>query len=110
MLAAGLAIAAYVTCVWCVAYGLGMEVTPLQVASVTGITYFLSQIPISFNALGVREAAMIALYGQLGSMPEQAAALALITRALVMLSTVPGALWLPGSLAAARARQVEVAE
>jgi hypothetical protein len=110
LVVAGLAIVAYVLCVWCVANGLGMEVTPIQVASVTGITYFLSQIPISFNALGVREAAMIALYVQLGSTPEQAAALALITRALVMLSTVPGAIWLPGSLAAARGRRPEVGE
>ena len=110
LVAAALAIVAYVMCVWSVAFGLGIEVTPLQVASVTGITYFLSQIPISFNALGVREAAMIALYSQLGSTAEQAAALALITRALVMLSTVPGAIWLPGSLAAARARRAESRE
>jgi hypothetical protein len=47
---------------------------------------------------------MIALYGQLGSTPEQAAALALITRALVMGSTIPGAFWLPGLMAAARSR------
>ena len=107
LVAAALAIVAYVMCIWFVAYGLGIEVTPLQVASVTGITYFLSQIPISFNALGVREAAMIALYSQLGSTAEQAAALALITRALVMLSTVPGAIWLPGSLASARARRAQ---
>ena len=110
LVAAATAIGAYVMCIWFVAYGLGIEVTPLQVASVTGITYFLSQIPISFNALGVREAAMIALYSQLGSTAEQAAALALITRALVMLSTVPGAIWLPGSLASARARRAEGGE
>ncbi len=103
------AIVAYILFVWLVAGGLQMEVTPVEVASVTGITYFLSQVPISFNAFGVREAAMIALYSQLGSTPEQAAALALITRALLMLSTVPGAIWLPGSLAAARARQAEEA-
>lgn len=109
LLAALGAIVAYILFVWLVAGGLQMEVTPVEVASVTGITYFLSQVPISFNAFGLREAAMIALYSQLGSTPEQAAALALITRALVMLSTLPGAIWLPGSLAAARARQAEEA-
>ena len=108
--AASFAILAYITGVWLIARGLEMEVTLVEVASVTGITYFLSQIPISFNALGVREAAMIALYTQLGSTPEQAAALALVTRALVMLSTIPGAIWLPGSLAAARVRRPEAVE
>ena len=104
LLASMCGVLSYVTCVWIVARGLQIEVTPLDVAAVTGITYFLSQIPISINALGIREAAMIALYGQLGSTPEQAAALALITRALVMGSTIPGAFWLPGLMAAARSR------
>jgi len=97
-------VVSYVTCVWLVARGLNIDVTALEVAGVTGITYFLSQIPISINALGIREAAMIALYGQLGSTPEQAAALALVTRVLVMGSTIPGAFWLPGLMAAARSR------
>jgi len=102
LLAAAAGVTSYWTSVWLVARALQMEVTLLDVAAVTGITYFLSQVPISFNALGIREAAMITLYGQLGSTAEQAAALALITRLLVTLATVPGALWLPGLLAAAR--------
>lgn len=109
LLASAVSVATYWTSIWLVARALHMEVTLLDVAAVTGITYFLSQIPISFNALGIREAAMIALYGQLGSTAEQAAALALITRLLVMLATVPGALWLPGLLAAAREYPAEVA-
>ena len=104
LLASMCGVLSYVTCVWIVARGLEIDVTLLDVAGVTGITYFLSQIPISINAFGIREAAMIALYGQLGSTPEQAAALALITRALVMCSTIPGAFWLPGLMAAARSR------
>lgn len=101
------AVVCYQIGMWAVARGLAMQVTLLEVAGVTGITYFLSQIPVSLNALGIREAAMIALYTQLGASPEQATALALITRVLVMLSSLHGALWAPGLLSAARARPAQ---
>ncbi len=104
------AVAIYLAGLWTVARGLAIEVTLAQVAGVTGITYFLSQIPISVNALGIREAAMIALYSQLGATLEQAAALALITRALVMISSLHGALWAPGLLSAARKAPREAVE
>lgn len=110
MLASIAAVAIYLSGLWTVARGLGIEVTLAQVAGVTGITYFLSQIPISVNGLGIREAAMIALYVPLGATGEQAAALALITRLLVMLSSLHGALWAPSLLSAARAAPTEAIE
>lgn len=89
----------YLLAVWMVARGLAIEVSLAQVAGVTGLTYLITLIPISINGYGLREAGMLALYVQLGATPEQASALALITRALMMLVSLPGAAWLGKSMA-----------
>lgn len=90
----------YLLAVWTVARGLSIDVGLEQVAGATGITYLLTIIPVSINGYGVREAGMLALYVQLGASPEQASALALITRAMMMLVSLPGAAWLGGVMAA----------
>jgi hypothetical protein len=89
----------YLLAVWTVARGLSIDVGLEQVAGATGITYLLTIIPVSINGYGVREAGMLALYVQLGASPEQASALALITRAMMMLVSLPGAAWLGGIMA-----------
>lgn len=80
---------------WLVAWGLGMGVTLVEVMAVSAITYVVTLLPISFNGYGVREVLFTALYMHLGAAPEQAAALTLLTRFLMLLETLPGALWLP---------------
>jgi hypothetical protein len=72
-----------------------MTVSLGQVAGITGLTYLLTIIPVSINGYGLREAAMVTLYTQLGSVAEQAAALALISRLLMLAATIPGAATLP---------------
>jgi uncharacterized membrane protein YbhN (UPF0104 family) len=99
LLASWAGVLCYLVAVWAVARGLSIEVGLAQVAGVTGITYLLTIIPISINGYGVREAGMLALYAQLGASPEQASALALITRGLMMLVSLPGAAWLGASMA-----------
>jgi len=80
--------------IWLVARGLGIPVALYQVMGVTGITYLLTLLPISVNGYGLREVAITTLYIPLGASLEQAATLAIITRFLSMLETLPGALWL----------------
>jgi len=80
--------------IWLVARGLGIPVALYQVMGITGITYLLTLLPISVNGYGLREVAITTLYLPLGANLEQAATLALITRFLSMLETLPGALWL----------------
>ena len=58
------------------------------------LTYFISMLPISINAYGLREVAVTALYMQVGASLEQASTLAVITRFMLLLETLPGALWL----------------
>lgn len=73
------------------ARALGIEITYWQVVGVQTVTYFLSVLPISINGLGVREVAYTTLYAALGASLEQASSLALLTRLLTTLLTLPGA-------------------
>ena len=79
--------------IWILAGGLGMDVSLVDVAGVTVLTYFLTIVPVSINGYGIRELAIVGLYTQAGSTPEQASALALITRAYFLLVSLPGAAW-----------------
>lgn len=85
--------------IWVVALGLVIPVGLFQVIGASVITYFLTLLPISVNGYGVREVLITVLYTYLGATVEQAAALALITRLMMLAATLPGALWLPEILA-----------
>lgn len=78
---------------WLVARGLGMEMSFWQVAAVQTVTYFLAVLPISVNGYGLREVTYSTLFVALGASLEQASALAVLTRFLIVLVTLPGAAW-----------------
>lgn len=76
-----------------IAHQLGIEISFAQVMAVQTVGYFLSVLPISINGYGVREVTFTTLLVSLGASLEQASAMAVITRFLAVLVTVPGALW-----------------
>jgi len=84
-----------------IARQLGMTVTFWQVISVQTVVYFLSVLPISVNGYGLREVAFTTLYTALGASLEQASTLALVTRFITVLATIPGAIWLSRTLVSA---------
>jgi hypothetical protein len=84
------------------ALALGMPISFAQVMSVTVISYFIALLPISVNGIGLREVIFTTLYVELGATLEQATALALLTRLLIMIATLPGALWLSDLIAPAK--------
>jgi uncharacterized membrane protein YbhN (UPF0104 family) len=88
----------YLIGIWIMAKELNIQVSILDVAAVTGITYFLTLIPISINGYGVREVGMLSLYVSLGATAAAAGTLAVLTRLLLMLVSLPGALWLSRAL------------
>jgi hypothetical protein len=55
-------------------------------------------LPISVNGYGLREVAYTTLYSALGASVEQASTLALVTRFLTVLATIPGAIWLSSTV------------
>lgn len=93
------------TAVWLLANGLDIPVTLFQVIGVGAITYILALLPISINGFGLREVSMTTLYVQMGATLEQASALVVITRFILMIETLPGAIWISDALDAAEARR-----
>jgi uncharacterized membrane protein YbhN (UPF0104 family) len=96
--ASWLGILFYLVAIWLMARDLNMPVGFGEVAGATALTYFISLIPFSINAYGLRELSIVFFYTQLGSSPEQSAALALLTRLILITISLPGALALGGIL------------
>jgi hypothetical protein len=84
---------------WLLAHGLGFAIAFHKVVAVSVISYIVTLLPISVNGYGVQEVLFVTLFTYLGAPPEQATAITLLTRFLMLLTTLPGALWLPGVLA-----------
>jgi uncharacterized membrane protein YbhN (UPF0104 family) len=83
----------YLVSLLLLAHELDINVSLAQVAGVTGLTYFMTLLPISLNGWGVREVGVVAFYTTLGAGADQAVALALVSRALLMIASLPGAFW-----------------
>jgi glycosyltransferase 2 family protein len=79
-----------------VARELGMEISFVQMMAIQTVAYFFSVLPISVNGYGVREVTFTTLLVALGASLEQASAMAILTRFMVVLVTLPGALWFSG--------------
>lgn len=110
LLASWAGVLCYFLSVWLVAVNLHIPVGLDDVAGATALTYFLTLLPVTINGYGLRELGVLALYTRLGATPEQATALALVTRALQVAVSLPGALWVGALLReAAPAAQEEVA-
>lgn len=79
--------------IWILAHGLGMSVSLVDVVGASALTYYLTIIPLSINGYGIRELAVVGLYTQLGATVEQASALALLSRLIFLVVSLPGVLW-----------------
>lgn len=63
------------------------------------LSYFITLVPISINGLGLQELSISYLYSNFGGVtPEAALALAVLTRLLFLLASLPGVLFLPDIL------------
>lgn len=81
--------------------GIDHHVSFWLVAGMYTLTYFVTLIPISINGLGVQELSMAFLLVQLGGLTSsESATIALLTRVLFILTSLPGAFFLPSILAA----------
>lgn len=110
LIAAWVGIGSYLLSVWIVARDIGIDVTLLEVAGATSLTYFISVIPLSVNSYGLRELGVVAVYSALGASPDQSAALALITRTLLWAATLPGLLWIGPILEGLGGEEVELTD
>lgn len=71
------------------------------VAGLYTLTYFVTLVPISINGLGVQELSLAFLLAHFGGLTQsESATIALLTRLLFLLASLPGAFFLPSILAA----------
>lgn len=86
--------------VWVILQGLGEDgLSYLQVGGLWALVYFITLIPISIAGLGVQELVIVFAYHTLGGMTEpHALTLAVLFRTLMMLSSLPGAVFVPDIL------------
>lgn len=80
---------------------LGAHASFWLIAGLWSVTYFITLIPISINGYGVQEVVFTILLSEVvGFVPSVAATIALLIRAYFLLSSLPGAVFLPSILAA----------
>ncbi len=73
----------------------------LTIAGIWSLVYFITLLPVSINGLGLQEVSSTLLYAHLGGISMEASlTLAVMLRALQMVASLPGALFVPGILAA----------
>lgn len=86
--------------VWVVLRGLGEHgLSYLEVGGLWALVYFITLIPISIAGLGVQELVIVFAYNTLGGVTEpHALTLAVLFRTLMMLSSLPGVVFVPDIL------------
>lgn len=85
--------------VWVIFQALGEPVSFWWVAGLWSIGYFITLLPISINGLGVQEVALTYLFTNYGGVSLHSVfAMALLMRALPILASLPGALFVPALL------------
>jgi glycosyltransferase 2 family protein len=82
---------------------LGKPMSWMLVAGVWSLVYFVTLLPVSINGYGLQEVSVTLLYATLGGISQEAAVtIALLIRTMEMAASLPGALFVPGILAARR--------
>lgn len=90
--------------VWIQAPPMGLSISLIDFVAVYALVYFAAIVPISLNGVGVQEMAFVYLLPRVGATPEQAMALALITRFFLVAISLPGAVFMLRAAASARGR------
>ena len=85
---------------------LGTHVSFWMIAGLWSLTYFITLIPISINGYGLQELSFTYLFSTVaGVSPALSLTVSVLIRAYFVISSLPGALFLPSALAAMTERQ-----
>lgn len=89
--------------------GIDQHVSYWLVAGLYTLTYFVTLFPVSINGLGVQELSLTFLLTRLcGLSSSESATVALLTRVLFIITSLPGAWFLPSILAAMNNKNVDL--
>lgn len=81
--------------------GIGLHVSYWLIAGLWSLTYFITLVPISVNGYGVQELSLTFLLSRIGGLSHsESLTVAILIRALFVITSFPGALFLPSILAA----------
>jgi uncharacterized membrane protein YbhN (UPF0104 family) len=81
--------------------GMGRHVSYLLIAGLYALTYFITLIPISVNGYGVQELSLTFLLSKFGGLSHsESLTIAVLIRVLFIVTSLPGAFFLPSMLAA----------
>ncbi|MBN2547555.1 MAG: flippase-like domain-containing protein [Anaerolineales bacterium] len=83
--------------------GLGERLSFWLIAGLYSLVYFVTLIPFSINGYGLQEISMTLVFSTLGGASRSSGlTVALLYRTLMMVASLPGVLFLPGMLSAAK--------
>jgi uncharacterized membrane protein YbhN (UPF0104 family) len=86
--------------------GMGHHVSYWLIAGMWSLTYFVTQIPISINGYGVQELSLTFLLSKFGGLSNsESLTIAVLIRAIFIITSLPGAFFLPAILAAMNNKQ-----
>ncbi len=86
--------------------GMERHVSYWLIAGLYGLTYFITQIPISVNGFGVQELSLTFLFSKFGGLSQsESLTLALLIRVMWIVTSLPGAFFLPSMLAAMNSKE-----
>jgi len=86
--------------------GMGRYVSYWLIAGLWSLTYFVALIPISVNGYGVQELSLTFLLAEIGGLNHsESLTIAVLIRVLFIVTSVPGAFFLPSILAAMNNKQ-----
>ncbi|PYR37788.1 MAG: hypothetical protein DMF93_17245, partial [Acidobacteria bacterium] len=74
-----------------VAYALGVNVGPWDLAVIVPVSFIVQMVPVSVNGFGVREATFSFYFSRIGHSIESALLVSLVAQALIMLFSLSGA-------------------
>lgn len=87
--------------IWLLLRALGDPISFWLISGMWSVVYFITLVPISINGYGLQEISLTFVFTRIGgvSLPN-ALSLAILVRTLFMISSLPGAVFVPGILAA----------
>jgi uncharacterized membrane protein YbhN (UPF0104 family) len=84
---------------------LGEDLAFNLIAGLWSIVYFITLLPVSINGLGVQEVSMAFIFSEVGGISLQnGLAVSVLFRTLMMLGSLPGAIFLPGIIASPKGK------
>lgn len=103
----------HMLCIFSVQYllfrGMGEEISIWKIAGLYSLAYFITLIPISINGYGLQELSMTLIFSNFGQVSiNSGLSVALLFRTLMILASLPGALFVPDILATQKQPAEEV--